>query len=158
MADSGDDSALQEEYIFEDAFAVLIAKERHDGQKTEHARTVLSCAASLLDVYMLMSLEGRPQDLRDACRRTTSLYAALSAEVMRQETLAWAMTPKFHLLAEMCEFQATSIGNPAKFWAHKDEDFVGWVATFAGSRDGANACAPSAVKMLSRFRARVREL
>ena len=39
-------------------FAVLIAKERNDAQKTEHARTVSVCAASLLDVYMLMSLEG----------------------------------------------------------------------------------------------------
>ena len=139
-------------------FAVLIAEERYDAQKTEHARTVWACAASLLDVYMLVSLEGRPQDLRDACRRTTSLYAALSAEAVRQQTLAWALTPNFHMLTEMCEFQATSIGNPAKFWAYKDEDFVGWVATFAGSRGGANTCAPSAVKVLSRYRARVRDL
>ena len=107
---------------------------------------------------MIMSVDSRPGDLRDACERTTSLYSEWSAEAARQEIRAWAVTPELQGLTEMCEFQAASIGNPAKFWVYTDKDLVGWVATLAGSRGGANTSAPSAAKVLNRCRACVTEL
>ena len=57
------------------------------------------------------------------------------------------------------EYQAVDMDmSPADFWADRDEDFVGWVATFAGSRGGANNAGSASLRTIQRYRAWVQEL
>ena len=103
-----------------------------------------------------MFVSDRPYNAKataDACRQFLLLYSSLGGGPN------WKVKPKFHMVQEMTEYQAVDMDmSPADFWAYRDEDFVGWVATFAGSRGGANNAGSASLRTIQRYRAWVQEL
>ena len=54
----------------------------------------------------------------------------------------------------MGEFVIDDLGDPSSFWAHKDEDFVGLVASVGSSRGGGGGKADTAPRrIVDRIRA-----
>ena len=89
-----------------------------------------------------------------AARKCCILYQALGAEAVASgDLLAWRLKPKFHMWAEMAEYQGFSLGNPSTDWAYKDEDVVGILAKLAFSRGGPKRAATTALKLLQHYRA-----
>ena len=112
----------------------------------------------LLDLYNFVAARPYKADAAaEACRHFCLLYKSLAPEDPASKL--WLLKPKFHMLQELFEFQAPELdASPGTFWAYQDEDFVGWVAKFAGSRGGANNADSAALRTLQRYRAWCREL
>ena len=143
-------------------FGTELATEMHAALNTLHSETVRLAFSSLFDIYLLMSAEVYDAAAAaNACRQFCLHYGALSEEAarVRADTLFWKEKPKMHLMQELFEVQGRDFDmNPADFWSYRDEDFVGWVATFAGSRGGPNRCVSNATRVLQRYRAWIRDL
>ena len=135
-------------------FAFSLAQEMHEARPTRHTMSVRACVASLMDFYMLMSLDVYDVEAGSAaCRKCVGLYRALSMEAAAHgREKDWKMKPKLHMFQELAEFQAPQMGNPRNFWTYQDEDFVGWVAKIAHSRGGAKAAATAATRVMQRYR------
>eukprot|EP00969_Alexandrium_andersonii_P252830 11173904-Alexandrium_andersonii.AAC.1 len=56
-----------------------------------------------------------------------------------------------HMMQELLEYQAKELGNPSSFWNYKDEDYMGWVSSFATSRGGPVGPATTALQVLQRY-------
>jgi len=145
------------------AFGAELASALDKKEKTTHSGTVHGLFCSLLDMYMHMANDDWDQDgAATCCRQFCLLYSALSSEAVRNhgaETLLWREKPKVHMLEELFEFQGREMDmSPADFWCYKDEDFVGWVASFAGSRGGPSRCVTSTFRTLQRYRAWIHAL
>ena len=112
--------------------------------------------AVFLDFYMFIS--ARPFDATAAaaaCRKFLILYSSLR----NSDDGTWHISPKFHMLQELAEHQCTELDmSPEEFWTYKDEDFVGWVATFSASRGGAINASSEGLRVINRYRAWVRDL
>jgi len=145
------------------AFGLELAKALHHKMQTTHTETIQHLFISLLDMYMLMACEEFDADAADAsCRRFCNLYGALYDEAIRiygPENKLWVQKPKLHMLEELMEYQGRDLSiSPNQFWCYKDEDFVGFVATFAGSRGGRSSCGNSSLRCLQRYRAWIHDL
>ena len=57
-----------------------------------------------------------------------------------------------HLFVHLAEDQCLSIGNPARFWAYMDEDFVGFIATIAVARGGKRIATTIPVNVIDKYR------
>ena len=136
-------------------FAVVLASELFEADPCHHNRCVMACVSHLLDFYMLMGLDEYNADVgAEACRKCCIMYTALSKE---QRDIGydrrWRQKPKMHLFQELAEYQGPILGNPRRFWAYQDEDFVGWVAKIARSRGGPNQASTAAKRVMLRYRA-----
>eukprot|EP00969_Alexandrium_andersonii_P218521 9652696-Alexandrium_andersonii.AAC.1 len=123
--------------------------------ETLHNKTVLQAAVNLLNFYMLLGApEWSPSVGADACRTFCMAYRALflEAKAAGREGF-WVMKPKVHMFQEFGEYQTHLFGSPKLFWAYRDEDFVGWVATLAKSRGGPKTCSTVARNVLEKYRA-----
>ena len=137
-------------------FCVQIAMQmKAESPDDPHYSTVASCAACLLDYYILLDAdEWHAQAGQDACRRFCILYAALSKAARQQgDQHSWKQKPKLHLFQELSEYQTFELGHPARFWTYQDESFVGEVAQMATSRGGARAAATAARLVLTKYKA-----
>ena len=136
-------------------FAVELAQEMATKKPSTHANTVLGCASSLLDFYMLLSMdEYNSEAAANATRRCALLYKALNSEAEGAgDYKCWALKPKLHLFQELGEFMTKVSGNPRDFLTYKDEDFVGWVATMARKRGGPKSAASTANAAIDKYRA-----
>jgi len=143
-------------------FGLELATEMHIALDTLHSETVRRAFVSLFDLYTLMAAEVYDSAAAaSTCREFCLHYGALSEEARRErpDTVFWKEKPKIHLLQELFEFQGREFDmNPSTFWCYRDEDFVGWVAKFAGSRGGPNRCVSNATRVIQRYRAWIREL
>ena len=62
-------------------------------------------------------------------------------------------------MQELAEYQSVDLDmNPADCGCYRDEYVVGWVATFACSRGGANNAESASLRTIQRHKARVRDL
>ena len=140
------------------AYAAELARQHHQETNTTRSHTLMRVFALLLDVYQFVaSSKYNAEAAATACRQFLVLYSSLAPE--DAESKRWRVKPKFHMMQELFEFQANEMGSsPAEFWCYRDEDFVGWVATFAGSKGGANNAASAGLRTIQRYRARVRDL
>ena len=130
---------------------MALASEMLRQKDTVATRTMASCAAAMMDFYILLDCPTwDAEQRRESCRRFCVLYASLSKHY-EQEGL-WAMKPKIHLFQELAEFQAPDLGHPGRFWAYKDEDFVGQIAKMAASRGGPKSASTTARHVLNRYR------
>ena len=57
-----------------------------------------------------------------------------------------------HMFQEFGEFQTEELGDPSSFWAYKDEDFVGLIATIGFSRGGAHKADTAPRRIIERLR------
>ena len=137
-------------------FADRLAKWNHEEEQTPRSQTIAATFSRLLDVYhCVAATEYDPGTAASACRQFLLLYKSLGTP----GSLLWEIKPKFHMMQELFEFQAPALqSSPSDFWCYKDEDYVGWIATFAGSKGGANNAASAAARTISRYRAWVHEL
>ena len=145
------------------AFGAELSAALDKKENTAHSSTVHGLFTSLFDMYMHMANEDwDASGAATCCRQFCLLYSALTAEADREHgdnTLLWRQKPKVHMLEELFEFQGREMdSSPADFWCYRDEDFVGWVATFAGSRGGPNRCVTNTTRALQRYRAWIHEL
>ena len=143
-------------------FAFHLAKKLDEHDSSVYTRTLVTMFGALLEFYFLMGSDAwDAKAAASACLRFCLQYKALS-DIAREEngndTVFWLTKPEFHMFQEIVEFQGIERGDPSLFWAYKDEDFVGWVATFAASRGGAYNCAVMAERTIQRYRGWVREL
>ena len=95
-----------------------------------------------------------PAQTSSSAPQACVLYGALHKEANPEDHgIFWRMTPKFSHVQKLAEFQATQIGNPRDFWAYKDEDFVGFIATLAMRRGGEAKCSTVRQGTFDRYRA-----
>ena len=135
-------------------FAVLLAEEMAQVRGDTHGITVLRIASNLFDVYNIFSCE--PFDAKEcaeSCRRLCLLYASMNPAAQDDPSQGWRVKPKFHMMCELCEYQAPEFGSPQEFWAYADESFVGFVAEFSHKRGGAANATSTSENVLNRFRA-----
>ena len=139
------------------SYGLQAAIAMHAQQQSVHSLTVLKCISSLLDFYMLVSLEvWQPLLASRACQQCVSFYKALSDEAKAppiSDDSLWRMKPKTHMFQELAEYQGFVLGNPRLFWNYMDEDFVGFIATIAMSRGGPKMAATTASNVLQQYRA-----
>jgi hypothetical protein len=138
-------------------FGAALAKEFSGG--SEHRATVSNLMQYLLEVTMCMSTE--PYDASraaTACRRFCLLYSALEKEALQNNNLSsWRCKPKLHLFQELIEYTSPEAGSPSLFWTYLDESWGGWLAHTGARRGGANRAPTTALNLLRRFRACVKE-
>eukprot|EP00969_Alexandrium_andersonii_P326929 14446959-Alexandrium_andersonii.AAC.1 len=110
--------------------------------------------SALLAFYMSISSETFvPDHAAKACQRFLLLFSSLAREASAAGMEKhWAVKPKFHLFAEMAQYQTVEVGNPRSFWAYKDEDFVGWIAGVASSRGGPVSVSSLPLRAIERYR------
>ena len=122
-----------------------------------------SCVSLFLSVFFFFEKNGSQlQGGAPRCVSTNDISSCCTVcGSCATRDLGMGLTHKFHMLSKMCVcvLQAASIGNPAKFWAHKDEEGLRWLGGNSRwqPRQG-DTCTQSAVKVLNRYRARVRNL
>ena len=134
-------------------FGVLLAIEMQKVRKDTHANIVLKVAEGLFGLYELFSVRPVPhQAIADGCRRLCLLYSSLNPGAADTQD-PWRVKPKFHMMCELCEYQAEYAGSPEEFWAYADESFVGFVAEFSHKRGGAANASSTSEGVLNRFRA-----
>ena len=90
-------------------------------------------------------------DLKKGCQRFMYMYKSLAGKA--KNDWQWRVKPKFHMVQELCEYLVDEIGNPALFWAYRDESFVGFIAELGGSRGGPNNIATTPIRIMDRYRA-----
>ena len=142
-------------------FGAQLAREHNANEGSSRSHALMRTFKYLLEFYMFVSQEPyNAPEAAIAARNFLLLYKSLGAHAGGgSDPKLWIVKPKFHMMQELAEFQAPDLdASPATFWAYKDEDFVGFVAQFAGSRGGANHCQNSCVRTMQRYRAWVREL
>ena len=103
-------------------FVLILAKQLHAKQQTEHSHTVLKLMSLLMDLYMMFSHEPwDPDAAAQSCRRMLILYSALCEEAGGNERPKgmWRIKPKAHMVCEMLEYQSFYLGNPRFFGAIK---------------------------------------
>ena len=123
-------------------FGLLLAIEIDKLRADVHSNAVVKVASSLLDIYEIFA--HRPVDhraLSETCRRVCLLYRSLNPKPTCTQD-GWRIKPKFHMMCELCEYQASEFGSPEEFWAYKDESFVGFAAEFSHKRGGARMQPP----------------
>ena len=81
-------------------------------------------------------------------RRMCGMFAALSREAFAKGQKGWKMTPKVHLTLHLCEWQATTYGNPRFSWTYSDEDLVGTMVEVAQSCHTSTVVPTAMVKWL----------
>lgn len=134
-------------------FGVLLAEEMAKIRSDVPGTTMLKIASGLFDLYSLFASE--PFDAKacaDACRRVCLLYRSMNPDGQDAQE-CWRVKPKFHMMCELCEYQAEVFGSPQEFWAYADESFVGFVAEFSHKRGGAANATSTSEVVLNRFRA-----
>ena len=142
-------------------FGLRLALAMRADDDTPYTQTLVKTFAALFQFYCLMGKAWDATAAKASCREFLVMYKALSEESLKHrggDIRFWKVKPKFHMFQELGEYQSQSLGDPSKFWAYIDEDFVGWIAGFASSRGGAFKCASMAERTIQRYRAWVREL
>ena len=115
-------------------FAVKLCQKL--GNTTNHDKFRWECVSAFYEFYKLLDRQPRTMsqdalaDLSMIGRRVCSYYSALSS---LSQDMCWHMTPKFHLLLHLVDWQAPLWGNPNFFRCYCDEDMIGHMVEVAGS-------------------------
>ena len=97
-----------------------LAMDFHKHQRSAHCLTVRGLFEQLFGLYMTMSVEPLDSAACARCsRQFCTLYKALSKEA--SDDNLWKLTPKMHMVQEMCEVQSELLGNSREFWTYRDE-------------------------------------
>ena len=86
----------------------------------------------------------------ESCRQFCLLYSYFHKKSTDEKV--WAIKPKFHLFVHLAEDQAQTSGDPSRFWAYMDEDFVGYISTIALSRGGKRIATTVPINVIDKYR------
>ena len=86
------------------------------------------------------------------CAIAASSLSELHEEAESLDKKTWRVKPKMHLFQELGEFQTDELGDPMSFWAYRDEDYVGLIASVGFSRGGANNATTAPERIIDRLR------
>ena len=111
-------------------YALEIAKRFDTGSR--HDKMKVDICQCLDDFYKILSINTMVLTQEAQCRIATigqhmcMCYSRLSSEAETNDERLWKMTPKLHLVQELCEHQVPAWGlSPSYFWTYTDEDLVG---------------------------------
>ena len=88
-----------------------------------------------------------------SARNVCVLYAQFSKQA--KDPRFWRVNPKFHLLLHLAEKQTADHGDTSLFWAHADEDFVGFIGTVAVTRGGKRVALTTPHNVMAKYRGTV---
>ena len=139
-------------------FASLVAQQLHDRWQSDHTRLVLQVATCLEQLQLVMDKAWDPEVARALSVQVATGFVKLNQEALGELKLGaklqrWRVKPKLHMMQELLEYQAFSLGNPRGFWEYLDEDFVGIISTLALKKGGANTHLACSTNVISRYRA-----
>ena len=139
-------------------FASLVAQQLHDRWQSDHTRLVLQVATCLEQLQLVMDKAWDPEVARALSVQVATGFVKLNQEALGELKLGaklqrWRVKPKLHMMQELLEYQAFSLGNPRGFWEYLDEDFVGIISTLALKKGGANTHLACSNNVISRYRA-----
>ena len=133
-------------------FAFYLAGRMHETAGSVHTQTVKACTSAVLEFYVLLGRSTWDAEAgKTASRKVCLLYKALHDEANSDRY--WRLKPNMHLFQELAEYTAPELGNPRHFWAYQDEDFVGWLAKLARTREGPKQAHTVARAVFDRYRA-----
>lgn len=134
-------------------FGLEVATALHAAHQTTHSFTMLQCVSALMDFYMCMGTRPFPAEhARNAVRNCCIFFVSLHEEAESLGKQTWRVKPKMHLFQELGEFQTDELGDPMSFWAYRDEDYVGLIASVGFSRGGANNATTAPERIIDRLR------
>ena len=90
---------------------------------------VAKCLHRMYEIFAINDKKISPDhasELVQLSHTFMALYSALSEEAVSQKQQLWKLTPKFHLLMHLLEWQACEF-NPAAVWTYSDEDIMGLI-------------------------------
>ena len=139
-------------------FASLVAQQLHDRWQSDHTRLVLQVATCLEQLQLVMDKAWDPEVARALSVQVATGFVKLNQEALGELKLGaklqrWRVKPKLHMMQELLEYQAISLGNPRGFWEYLDEDFVGIISTLALKKGGANTHLACSNNVISRYKA-----
>ena len=113
-----------------------MAQQLHDRWQFDHTRLVLQVATCLEQLQLVMDKAWDPEVARALSVQVATGFVKLNQEALGELKLGaklqrWRVKPKLHMMQELLEYQAFSLGNPRGFWEYLDEDFVGIISTLA---------------------------
>ena len=73
-------------------------------------------------------------------------YTQVAAHYFNKGIRLFKTSPKLHLFAHLCEWQACEMGNPRYWWCYSDEDMVGLMV------DVAESCHPVTLAVSALFK------
>ena len=91
-----------------------------------------------------------PKTASNAANQFCQIYAWFNKTATHEGL--WKFKPKFHLFVHLAEDQCLINGNPARFGAFMDEDFVGFIATIAVARGGKRIAITIPVNVIDKYR------
>jgi hypothetical protein len=134
-------------------FGAALAKELENGDP--HRCAVAHLMNHLEEISVLVTyVPYQAERTAQTCKRFALLYTALEKEAWdHEDSLAWRIKPKLHLLQELLEYTALDAGSPSRYWTYMDESWGGWLATTGARRGGANNPSQVSLNLIQRFRA-----
>ena len=142
-------------------FGLTLACELRDAFPGLYTDTLVSCFASLLQWYLVVSADvWNPTFAEESCRQFCIQFKALSDHAKREredDSIFLKIKPEMQQFCELA-LQGEQRGSPKSFWSYLDEDFVGFIAKLASSKGGARECAALALSAIQRYRAYVRAI
>ena len=136
----------------------MVAQQLHDRWQSDHTRLVLQVATCLEQLQLVMDKAWDPEVARALSVQVATGFVKLNQEALGELKLGaklqrWRVKPKLHMMQELLEYQAFSLGNPRGFWEYLDEGFVGIISTLALKKGGANTHLACSTNVISRYRA-----
>ena len=131
-------------------YALALALEFGAGDKED--RHILALCQLLCQFYDLIDTESMffgpvaKAQIPGIAQRLVGIYTALATAAKEAGEKMWKPTPKMHLFLHLCEWQATTHGNPRYWWTYSDEDLQGSMSEVAAS------CHPSTMATSALFK------
>ena len=125
-----------------------------EGGTSSFYNQIVDCSKALLEFYGTYGFQ--PYDAKRAAssaRQFCILYASISET--QNDKRFWKISPKFHMFTHLSEHHTEESGDPSRFWAYKDEDFVGLISTYAQTRGGKRIETTTPKNVMSSYRSLV---
>ena len=130
------------------------AVDGHDQKTVDHDRAVVGVCHYLCRLYHLFATSSQfftaevKSELIQIGNILPQLYQTLYVASANAGVKAWKMTPKLHLIQELCLFYCQVWGNPSYYWTYCDEDLVKLMVEIATSCHPLTMAATALVKWL----------
>ena len=111
--------------------------------------------ALMFHLFTFYSTFGKsPYDV-DLAKKSVHNFCQIYADFNKsaRDEKFWSIKPKFHLMIHLADKQVFESGDPSKFWAYCDEDFVGLIGKIAVARGGRRLANTTPQNVMDKYRA-----